>query len=214
MPPEVTHRHRPPSSACPSPIDLASWCDGTPEAMHSGAIALHLAECADCRAILSSLSGDLETVTASESPALLARIVERASALVETPAALPMQSDEARRSVVAPATPWWSACAAAASIAAALIGWQAASILVAPDTGAERAWGSAHSVADAGRWRSDVVARAPDAANFGAAMPSNSADAPNGATAQDEAELLVTFGLIEDFGGTEILGSGVERSES
>ncbi|MBM4112757.1 MAG: hypothetical protein FJ253_05190, partial [Phycisphaerae bacterium] len=69
----MTPRHQIPASndrddagtPCPSPIDLAAWCDGSLEDERSGAIALHLSECARCRVAVGADEATVPQAAAS-----------------------------------------------------------------------------------------------------------------------------------------------------
>ncbi|MBX3355750.1 MAG: hypothetical protein KF724_08630 [Phycisphaeraceae bacterium] len=212
--PKSMHSPQPPIG-CPHPIELAAFCDGTLEQERAGAVALHVAECSMCGAILTGgAAWELEDDRSNalhpasvEERALVERVARRAQALM-APESLPFTVSAAARSSPAAgrrSRSAWNAIAAAASLAAAVVGWQVAPLLAGRATVAP----------------GDFVARsvtgnidADESMQVAGTVGQESNRAVSTDDSMDIAAVLVTFGLFEELDAFEFFGSGESRSES
>lgn len=212
---------------CPSPIELASWCDGSMIDDRAGAIAIHLAACDACRIAAGAVGALGGSGTANELAARdedhagagvaddedsLARVVARASSLVSAPA--PMRFARAIRSAVA----------VAASLAAAFAGWHAASYIAGGVSIGSSAEDAAPIVALAPSGAADLASStAPTdgsttTATLADASPADSSADPDADDHSDDIASLLTFGLLEESGHEALFDlsnlDSTERSDS
>lgn len=186
---------------CPPPIDLAAWCDDSLPIERAGVVALHAARCDACRATIAAL----DPLANEVDPDMLARVVACAEALVDAPAPI-------RFARIARFTR--STVAAAASLAAAFAGWHAAAYIMT--RGADSTTESTLVAAAPATDDATADSIADGAANTSVQLAQGAVTSADASA--DELSALLTFGLLEEREGVELLdlntSESTERSDS